>query len=120
LVRLDEDGYLWFVGRNDSMIKSSGFRISPTEVEDLVFRSGLVAEVVAFGVPDEIDGQAVEIAVSARPGAPVDVDALLAHCRRHMPTYMVPKRIHAWDGELPRAGSGKIDRPTVTRRYGGV
>lgn len=119
IVRLDEDGDLWFVGRNDAMIKASGFRISPTEVEDIVFRSGLVAEVVAFGVPHELNGQAVEVAVTYPAGAPLDADALLAHCRRHMPTYMVPQRIHAWPGEFPRGGSGKIDRPQVTRRCGG-
>jgi acyl-CoA ligase (AMP-forming) (exosortase A-associated) len=120
IVRLDDDGYLWFVGRNDSMIKVSGFRISPTEVEDVVFRSGLVAEVVAFGVAHELDGQAVEIAVTAKGGAELDGGELLAYCRRHMPTYMVPRRVHTWSGEFPRSGSGKIDRPQVTRRYGGA
>lgn len=120
IVRMDDDGYLWFVGRNDTMIKSSGFRISPTEVEDVVFRSGLVAEVVAFGVPHELNGQAVEVAVTTKLGTSIDVEGLLTYCRRHMPTYMVPQRIHSWVGELPRSGSGKIDRPQITRRFGGV
>lgn len=120
IVRLDDDGYLWFVGRNDAMIKASGFRISPTEVEDSVFRCGLVAEVVAFGVAHELNGQAVEIAVTAKADTALDVEALQAHCRRHMPTYMVPQRIHVWPGEFPRGGTGKIDRPQVTKRFGGA
>ncbi|MEO8605305.1 MAG: AMP-binding protein, partial [bacterium] len=120
IVRLDADGYLWFVGRNDAMIKASGFRISPTEVEDIVFRSGLIAEVVAFGVAHELNGQAVEIAVSAAADGGLDVAALQAHCRRHMPTYMVPQQIHHWPGEFPRGGTGKIDRPQVTKRFGGT
>ena len=117
LIRIDTDGYYWFVGRRDAMIKSSGFRISPTEVEDAVFRSGLVADVVAFGVADDMLGQAVEIAVTTTDSAAVDEPALLQHCRRHMPSYMLPRKIHHWPGEFPRTGSGKIDRPQVVATY---
>ncbi len=117
IVRIDEDGYYWFVGRHDAMIKSSGFRISPTEVEDVVFRSGLVADVVAFGVPDELLGEAVEIVVTAAHDTRVDEEALLRYCRRKMAHYMVPRSVHRWKGEFPRTGSGKIDRPQVIRTY---
>lgn len=113
LVRADADGDLWFVGRADSMIKSMGFRLSPTEVEDAVFRSGLVTQVVAFGVPDELAGQVVEICV-AHAGT-VDAAGILAHARANMPAYMVPRRIHVWPGEMPRTASGKIDVPAVVK-----
>jgi len=67
IVQVDADGDLWFVGRKDGLIKSSGFRISPTEVEEIVARSGKVAHVVAFGTPDDILGQVVEAASSTDP-----------------------------------------------------
>ena len=117
IVRIDDDGYYWFVSRRDAMIKSSGFRVSPTEVEDVVHRSGMIAHVVAFGAPDDLLGQAVEVAVTTRDDEPVDETALLRYCREKMPTYMVPRRIHQWKGEFPRTGSGKIDRPQVIRSY---
>jgi len=111
LVRVDEDGDLWFVGRVDDMIKTSGFRLSPTEVEDLVSRSGLVSDVIAFGVDDDDMGQVVHIAITATDG--FDMAALMSHCRKTMPHYMVPDQIHVWPGQMPRTASGKLDRPAV-------
>ncbi len=111
LVRVDEDGDLWFVGRVDDMIKTSGFRLSPTEVEDLVSRSGLVADVVAYGVEDHDLGQVVHIAVTAIDD--FDQVALTGHCRKVMPPYMVPRHIHHWPGAMPRTASGKLDRPAI-------
>ncbi len=113
VIRVDADGDYWFVGRRDGLIKVSGFRISPEEVEDIVYRSGQVGHVVAFGAPDELNGQAVEIAVTALDGATMDEATLLRYCRAEMPHYMVPRRIHLWAGELPRTSSGKLDRPAI-------
>ncbi len=115
LVRVDEDGFYWFVSRRDSLIKSSGFRISPTEIEDVVSRSGLVLDVVAFGQPDDQRGQAVAIAVSPNPSQPVDEAALRANCRKNMPNYMVPTRIYTFADGLPRIPSGKLDRTAIVR-----
>lgn len=111
LVRLDEDGDLWFVGRVDDMIKTSGFRLSPTEVEDLVSRSGLITDVVAFGVEDDDAGQVVHIAVTEAEG--FTSASLMAHCRKTMPHYMVPRQINVVPGQMPRTASGKLDRPTI-------
>lgn len=113
IVRVDEDGDLWFVGRNDAMIKTSGFRLSPDEVEDLVCRSGLVTDAVAFGVDDDDLGQVVHVAVTPLPG--FDEPALVKHCRSVMPPYMVPRRFHVWPDPMPRTASGKLDRPRVVR-----
>ena len=115
LVRADADGDLWFVGREDGMIKSMGFRLAPSEVEDIVHASGLVREAVAFGVEDELAGQVVHVCVSTA-GEALDTQELLAHCRQHMPHYMLPKRLHTWPGQMPRTASGKIDVPAVVRR----
>jgi len=118
LVRLDEDGCLWFVGRADGMIKSSGFRLSPTEVEDVAHRSGLVAQAVAFGVEDDELGQVVHLAVAGANGE-VDLEALRTYCTQHMPHYMNPREIHGWSGPMPLVTSGKIDRPAVIRALRG-
>jgi acyl-coenzyme A synthetase/AMP-(fatty) acid ligase len=111
---VDEDGDLWFVSRNDAMIKTSGFRLSPDEVEDLVCRSNMVGDVVAFGVADDLLGQAVHVSVTPLPN--FELAALLAHCRAVMPGYMVPKRVHVWPDAMPRTASGKLARPEVIRR----
>ena len=119
LVRIDEDGFYWFAGRKDMLIKCSGYRISPTEVEEVVFASGLVNEVVAFGTPDEMLGQTVEIAVTLANSDPLDRQAIMDHCRGNMPLYMVPRRIHHWPGEgLPRTGNGKPDRAAIVQELG--
>jgi len=113
-VEVDAEGDLRFVGRNDAMIKTSGFRLSPDEVEDLVCRSGLVGDAVAFGVEDDDLGQVVHVAVT--PLAGFALDALLGHCRRAMPHYMMPRRIHVWPEAMPRTSSGKLARPEVISR----
>ncbi len=111
LVRVDEDGDMWFVSRMDEMIKTLGFRLSPTEVEDVISQSGLVADAVAFGVEDPELGQAVHVAVTYLPQA--DESALAMHCMRSMAHYMRPRYFHAWDGTMPRTASGKLDRPAI-------
>ncbi|SMO49422.1 AMP-binding protein [Paracoccus laeviglucosivorans] len=113
LVRVDQDGDLWFVSRMDEMIKTLGFRLSPTEVEDGLSQSGLVTDVVAYGVDHPDFGQAVHVSVTYLPGA--EQAALAAHCARTMPHYMRPLRFHAWQGAMPRTASGKLDRPAIIR-----
>ncbi|MGQ0456816.1 MAG: AMP-binding protein [Hyphomicrobium sp.] len=113
IVRLDSDGDLWFVARNDAMIKTSGFRLSPDEVEDLICRSGVVSDVVAFGVDDDDLGQVVHVAVTPLNG--FQEDALLKHCHNAMAHYMVPRVIHLWSDAMPRTSSGKLSRPDVIR-----
>lgn len=111
-VRLDADGDIWFVGRADAMIKTSGFRLSPDEVEDLLCRSGLVGDVVAFGVDDDDMGQVVHVAISPLDG--FEEAALQRHCRSVMPHYMIPRRFHVWEEPMPRTASGKLARPEIT------
>jgi acyl-CoA ligase (AMP-forming) (exosortase A-associated) len=108
-VRMDRDGYLYFIGRGDDMIKVSGYRISPLEVEEIAYAGGLVREAAALGVPHPAWGQAVVLLAVARPDAAPDTAALLKHCQRHLPAYMVPAHVE-WRAELPRNPNGKIDR----------
>ncbi len=116
LVRRDEDGYLYFVGRADNMIKTQGYRLSPEEVENLLIGSGIVHEACAFGVEDDAVGQQVVAVVSLREGGAESVDILRQHCVENGPPYMVPKEIHLQE-ELPKTGSGKVDRKAVSNAY---
>jgi len=117
LVKMDEEGFLYFVGRRDTMIKSSGFRISPTEVEEILFQSGRIRGAAVIGVPDDVLGQAVKAFVVPREGEAIVPDALLAFCAEKMPRYMVPKDLEVLEA-LPRTPSGKTDYPALRRREG--
>ncbi|MFT7724536.1 MAG: acyl-CoA ligase (AMP-forming), exosortase A system-associated [Roseateles sp.] len=113
-VRRDAEGFLYFVGRRDEMMKTSGYRVSPTEVEEVLYATGLVGECVAFGVDHDALGQAIQVIATPPEGAAaLDVAALLAACKARMPAYMVPHGIEERPGPLPRNPNGKIDRKTL-------
>jgi acyl-CoA ligase (AMP-forming) (exosortase A-associated) len=110
-VRRDAEGFLYFIGRSDEMIKTSGYRVSPTEVEEALYATGLVGECAAFGLPDASLGHVIAVVVTPRPGeSTLDADVLLAACRLGMPPYMVPRRVDVRPGGLPRNPNGKMDR----------
>ena len=109
-VRRDADGFLYFIGRGDDMIKVSGYRISPGEVEEIVYATGLVAEAAAVGLPHPALGQAIALVALAPAGAPLAAEALVAECRRRLPAYMVPAHVEIRTEPLPRNPNGKIDR----------
>ena len=115
-VRRDAEGFLYFVGRSDEMIKVSGYRISPTEVESEIHASGLVSEVAVFGVDDATLGQAIVAVAVAEPGR-LDRAALLAECRRRLPAYMVPAHVVLREQALPRNPNGKIDRALLRQTF---
>jgi len=116
-VQRDADGFLYFIGRRDEMIKTSGYRVSPTELEEAVYGMKLVGEVAAFGIAHPTLGQAIVLSVTASAGTTVDVDRLLAECRRQLPAYMVPAAVDVHPASLPRNPNGKIDRKTLAMRY---
>lgn len=112
-VRRDDDGFLYFIGRRDEMMKTSGYRVSPTEVEEILYATRLVGECAAFGVSHDTLGQAIVVVVTPPDGGSVDADRLLAECRARMPAYMVPSQVEVRDGPLPRNPNGKIDRKAL-------
>jgi len=107
--RCDEDGFLYFLGRRDDMIKSKGERISPKEVEDNICRRDGVAEVAVIGLPDEILGQAVKAFIVPAPGTELTEKDVLKYCSQNMESFMVPKYIEFMDS-LPKTPNGKIDK----------
>jgi acyl-CoA ligase (AMP-forming) (exosortase A-associated) len=116
-VRRDADGFLYFIGRRDEMIKTSGYRVSPTEVEEALYATGRVGEAAAFGIDDATLGQAIAVVVTPSAGATLDADALAGDCRKRLPAYMVPAIIRVVEGPLPRNANGKIDRKALAAAH---
>jgi acyl-CoA ligase (AMP-forming) (exosortase A-associated) len=108
VVKTDADGFLYFVGRRDEMIKTSGYRVSPTEIEEVVYGTGRVRDAVALGVDDARLGQRIVLIVSAADGR-LDRDELLDELKRQLPLYMVPSDVVV-RRELPRSPNNKLDR----------
>ena len=115
-VRMDEEGYLYFIGRSDDMIKVSGYRVSPNEVEEAVYATGLVHEAVAFGVPHPQLGQAIVLLALPKEGA-LATAALLKECQRRLPAWMVPAHVAFSHEAFPRNPNGKIDRKSLRLHY---
>lgn len=114
-VRRDAEGFLYFVGRRDEMIKTSGYRVSPTEVEEAAHDTGLVAECAAFGVPHPALGAAIVLV--AVPRGDTSAAQLLAALRPLSPAWQLPARIVLRTEALPRNPNGKIDRRLLADTY---
>lgn len=108
IVRRDAEGFLYFVGRKDDLIKVSGYRISPTEIEEVVLATGLAREVAVIGMPHPTLGAEIVAFVVARDDG-VDPAQVIRACKSRLPTYMVPARVLLLQA-LPRNGNGKFDR----------
>jgi acyl-CoA ligase (AMP-forming) (exosortase A-associated) len=116
-VAADEDGFLYFIGRRDDMIKTSGYRVSPTEIEEVAYDTGLVRDAVALGLEDARLGQ--RIVLVASPATPeFDPSILLAAMKRELPLYMVPDEVIVRD-RISTSPNGKFDRVLLHRELGG-
>jgi acyl-CoA synthetase (AMP-forming)/AMP-acid ligase II len=107
LFRTDEEGYLYFVSRKDDIIKSRGEKVSPREVENVIYELARVREVAVVGVPDPILGEAVKAFVVPVDGAATSERDIVAHCARRLENYMIPKLVE-FRHSLPKTASGKI------------
>lgn len=108
LFRMDDEGFLYFVGRKDDIIKSRGEKVAPKEVENTLYGLSGVTEVAVIGVPDPILGEAVKVFLVVT-GETLTEGKVLAYCRAHMEDYMVPRYVEFRD-ELPKTTSGKIKK----------
>jgi acyl-CoA ligase (AMP-forming) (exosortase A-associated) len=109
MVVRDEEGFLYYVGRRDDMIKTSGYRVSPTEIEEVAFATRLVGDAVALGVADERLGQRVVLVASPPCDGQLNAVALIAEMKRQLPLYMVPSAVLERPS-IPRSPNGKFDR----------
>ena len=112
LFRMDDEGYLYFVARKDDIIKTRGEKVSPKEVENVIYQIPGVAEVAVVGVPDAILGMAIKAVVVLVAGAELGEREIIRHCAANLEDFMVPKSVE-FRRELPMTGSGKIRRSEV-------
>jgi acetyl-CoA synthetase len=126
LARRDADGWFWFVGRADDVIKSAGHLIGPFEVESVLMEHPAVAEAGVIGIPDPLLGERIKAFVALKPGTsrePADLDVLRreisAHARRRLGPAVAPREI-AFDDNLPKTRSGKIMRRLLRARELGL
>ncbi len=112
LFRMDEEGFLYFVGRKDDVFKCKGEKISPREIENVLYELDAVAEAAVIGVEDPIDGTAVKAFVVPRNGARLTEQDVRRHCRDNLENYMMPKFIEIREA-LPKTESGKIKKSTL-------
>ena len=115
-MRSDKDGYLYFICRQDEMIKTSGYRVSPTEIEEVVYATKLIDEAAAIGIPHLVLGQVIVLIVTPREGTNVDVDALLEACKLSLPAFMLPSKVILKEAPLPHNSNGKIDRELLSKQ----
>jgi acyl-coenzyme A synthetase/AMP-(fatty) acid ligase len=113
--RRDEEGFLYFLGRKDDMIKSKGERVSPKEVENVLSEIPGVAEAAVIGVPDEMLGQAIKAFIVRSSNCTIPEKEVLKACTEDMESFMVPKFVEFLD-ELPKSAHGKIDKSALKDR----
>jgi acyl-CoA synthetase (AMP-forming)/AMP-acid ligase II len=119
LFRTDEDGFLYFVGRKDDIIKSRGEKVSPKEVENVLYALPGVREAAVVGVPDPVLGMAIKAVIAPEAGVTLRKDAVLRHCAAHLEDFMVPKHVEFRDA-LPKSENGKIDRRGIAAELQGA
>jgi acyl-CoA synthetase (AMP-forming)/AMP-acid ligase II len=116
LVKRDQDGFLYYVGRRDEQIKTQGYRVSPLEIEELVHSTGVVHECAAFGKKDEMLGQRIVVVASIKEGKTSTPEEIRKLCAAVAPAHLIPQDIHILP-EMPKNANGKIDRSFLRNEY---
>ncbi len=114
----DEEGFYWYKGRTDDVIKSAGYRIGPAEIEDCLLKHAAVANAAVIGVPDDERGARIKACVVLRAGVPPSAalgEEIRAHVRARLAPYQCPKEIEFVDA-LPMTTTGKIQRRVLRAR----
>ncbi len=109
LFKMDKDGYLYFIARKDDIIKTAGEKISPKEIENVLYDIEDVIEAAVIGVPDEILGQAIKAVVTLEKDSFITEKNIIQHCSKHLENFMVPKYIEIRQ-QLPKTSTGKISK----------
>ena len=111
LFKADDEGYFYFVARNDELIKSRGEKVSPIEVEEAIYLMPEVLEARVIGVPDQVFGQAIRAEIVLKEDQQLTAPQVKAHCRKHLEDFKVPHQVEFVAG-LPKTQGGKIKRST--------
>jgi len=113
--RMDEGGFLYFVGRSDDIIKTRGEKVSPVEVENILHAIPGVREAAVVGVPDEVFGQAIRAYVVLDPGSTLNEKQIRSLCLAQLENFMVPKEVVICV-ELPKTTTGKVSKKALLER----
>jgi long-chain acyl-CoA synthetase len=114
--KTDEDGFLYFLGRNDDIIKTRGEKVSPVEIENVIYKMPGIREAAVIGIPDEIMGEAIIAFVTTHDQSGRDEKEILKECMTRLELFMVPQRIIFID-EMPKSSNGKIDKKNLKKMY---
>jgi acyl-CoA synthetase (AMP-forming)/AMP-acid ligase II len=109
LFKMDDEGYLYFVARKDDIIKTAGEKVSPKEIENVLYEIDDVLEVGVIGIPDEILGQAIKAVVVLKSDSKLTENNIIQHCSKHLENFMVPKFVKFCQ-QLPKTSTGKISK----------
>ncbi|MCD6202252.1 MAG: AMP-binding protein [Bacteroidales bacterium] len=115
LFKMDEEGFLYFVGRNDDIIKTRGEKVSPLEVEKIINRLDGVKGSAVIGVPDEIMGEVIIVFVSSENDKLMEKE-IQHYCSRHLESFMIPQKVVLMK-ELPKTANGKIDKRSLKKSF---
>jgi acyl-coenzyme A synthetase/AMP-(fatty) acid ligase len=112
--KMDEEGFLYFLGRNDDIIKTRGEKVSPVEVENTIYSIEGVKEVVVMGVPDNVMGESIIAVVTLNDGAQLNEKMIHRACINHLESFMVPSKIFLLQ-DMPKSPNGKIDKKELKK-----
>jgi acyl-CoA synthetase (AMP-forming)/AMP-acid ligase II len=119
LFRTDDEGFLYFVGRKDDIIKSRGEKVAPKEVETVLYALPGIREAAVIGIPDPILGAAIKAVIALEPGSTLTAQDIIRHCAKNLEDFMVPRHV-AFRDALPKTESGKISRRLVAEEDSGA
>ena len=114
LFKMDEEGFLYFQGRNDDIIKTRGEKVSPIEVENIIYKIDGIKEVAVLGIPDIILGESIVAFVTTHDQTKIDDKEIQRNCMAHLEAFMVPQKIVLLQ-EMPKSSNGKIDKKELKR-----
>jgi acyl-coenzyme A synthetase/AMP-(fatty) acid ligase len=107
--KMDEEGFLYFLGRNDDIIKSRGEKVSPLEVENVIYKITGIKEVAVLGIPDEIMGEAIVVFATTHEHTNISEKDIQRECMQHLESFMIPQKV-IFLQEMPKSTNGKIDK----------
>jgi long-chain acyl-CoA synthetase len=112
--RMDEEGFLYFLGRTDDIIKTRGEKVSPVEIENIIYNISGIKEVAVLGIPDEIMGEAIIAFITTHGNPGLEAKDILKECISKLESFMIPKEIVFLD-EMPKSSNGKIDKKELVK-----
>lgn len=115
--KMDDEGFLYFLGRNDDIIKTRGEKVSPVEVENIIYKINGVKEAAVLGIPDVILGEAIKVFVTTHDAIELSEKEIQRECMTHLESFMVPQKV-VFLTEMPKSSNGKIDKKELKKMHG--